>query len=120
MKTLLRTLAALTLASAFCLGEDNTATPPPVNPSAPSASPSSPATVPETPAHHHHNPKKQFKKLDTNHDGFLSLQEFEASKKGQKNPAKAEKVYRKMDTKGDGKVTLEESVAYHEQHAGKR
>ena len=49
-----------------------------------------------------------FEKKDTNHDGFLSKEEFMAHKK---KPAKAEKHFAKMDTNGDGKLSLAEFTA---------
>ena len=49
-----------------------------------------------------------FKKLDTDGDGSLSLDEFKAGPAGQKNPGMAEEYFKKLDQNGDGKVTLEE------------
>ena len=56
-------------------------------------------------------PEEQFKKLDTNSDGFLSKEEFLASPRAKKDPAAAEKQYAAMDKKGDGKVSLEDFKA---------
>jgi len=58
------------------------------------------------------SPGQLFKKLDTNGDGVLSLDEFKASPLGQRDAAKAEEIYHKMDVQADGKVTLEEFKAF--------
>lgn len=52
-----------------------------------------------------------FKKLDANSDGSVSLEEFKASPRGQKDPAKAEEAFKRMDKDSDGKLTLEEIKA---------
>jgi hypothetical protein len=59
------------------------------------------------------NPEEFFKKLDTNSDGNISLDEFKASPRGQKDSAQAEEHFKKLDANGDGKVTLEELKAGH-------
>jgi EF hand domain-containing protein len=55
----------------------------------------------------HMNPEEMFKRLDTNHDNFLSKEEYMAGPLGKRDPSKAEKAYAAMDKAGDGKVTLE-------------
>jgi Ca2+-binding EF-hand superfamily protein len=52
-----------------------------------------------------------FKKLDTNGDGKISLDEFKAGPMGKKDPAKAEEMFKKKDTDGDGFLSLEEFSA---------
>lgn len=54
------------------------------------------------------NPEALFKKLDTNADGSLTLDEFKAGPLGKKDPAKAEAAFKKLDGDADGKVTLDE------------
>jgi hypothetical protein len=94
MKRTLMTLSALAFASTLALADDKPAPPPPP----PGGRP---------------NPEEIFKKLDTNGDGSISLEEFKAGPRAQKDPAKAEEAFKKMDTNGDGKVTLEEFKAGH-------
>ncbi|MEY5009654.1 MAG: hypothetical protein RLZZ253_793 [Verrucomicrobiota bacterium] len=57
------------------------------------------------------NPEEMFKKLDTNNDGSLSLDEYKAGPAGKKDPAKAEESFKKHDKNGDGKLSLEEMTA---------
>jgi hypothetical protein len=59
------------------------------------------------------NPEEFFKKLDSNGDGGISLDEFKAGPRAQKDPAKAEERFKKLDTNSDGKVSLEELKAGH-------
>ena len=62
------------------------------------------------------NPEVIFKKLDANNDGSISLEEFKAGPRAQKDPAKAEEIFKKIDADGDGKVTLEEFKAHRPPH----
>jgi Ca2+-binding EF-hand superfamily protein len=57
------------------------------------------------------NPEELFKKLDTNGDGSLSLDEYKAGPAGKKDPAKAEESFKKHDKNADGKLSLEEMTA---------
>jgi hypothetical protein len=57
------------------------------------------------------NPEKAHKRLDTNSDGTVSLEEFKAGPRGKKDPTKAEKAFQKLDKDSDGKMTLEEFKA---------
>lgn len=52
-----------------------------------------------------------FKKLDTNTDGTLSLDEFKASPEGVKDPEKAQKQFKKLDANTDGTLSLDEFKA---------
>jgi hypothetical protein len=52
------------------------------------------------------DPEQRFKKLDTNGDGALTLQEMKG--KGKKDGAKIEKRFSKLDRNGDGKLSLDE------------
>ena len=100
MKPFVTTLSVLAIATTLSFAQDKPAGPPP-------------GEHKQRPA-----PEEIFKKLDTNHDGVLSLDEFKAGPMGKRDPAKAEEIYKKMDTKNDGKVTLEEFKAFHAQHHG--
>ncbi len=100
MKPLVTTLSILALATTLSFAQEKPAGPPPAE------------RKPRPTA------EEIFKKLDTNNDGVLSLEEFKAGPMGKKDPAKAEEIYKKMDTKNDGKVTLEEFKAFHPLHRG--
>jgi hypothetical protein len=52
------------------------------------------------------DPERRFKKLDSNGDGALTLQEMKG--KGKKDGAKIEKRFSKLDRNSDGKLSLEE------------
>ena len=54
------------------------------------------------------DPEKIFKKLDTDGDGTISLEEFKAGPMSKKDPAKAETLFKKRDKNGDGKLSSEE------------
>lgn len=56
-------------------------------------------------------PEVAFKKLDTDSNGSLSLDEFKASPIGKKNPEKAEEIYKKMDADSKDGVSLNEFKA---------
>ena len=53
-------------------------------------------------------PEERFKKLDTNGDGSISLDEMKASPAGQKDAAKAEAAFKAKDKDNDGKLSAEE------------
>ena len=57
------------------------------------------------------DPAAAFQKLDTNGDGSVSLDEFKASKRAQKNPEKAEKGFNRKDTDKNGSLSQEEFTA---------
>ena len=104
MKKLITTLSALALATTLSLAEDKPAGPPPGGPHRPGG--------PGGPGGGRPNPEEIFKKLDTNNDGSISLEEFKAGPRAQKDPAKAEEIYKQMNKAGDGKLTLEEFKAH--------
>lgn len=99
MKSYISTLGVLAIASSLSFAQD---TPPPAG----------------GPKHQRPNPEEIFKKLDTNKDGAVSLDEFKAGPRAQKDPAKAEEIYKKIDANSDGKVTLEEFKAHRPPHRG--
>ena len=58
------------------------------------------------------NPEKAFKKLDSNADGAVTLEEFKAKRlKDESKAAKIEKRFAKMDTDGNGTLDLAEFKA---------
>jgi len=63
--------------------------------------------APARPVKHQATQKETFDKKDTNHDGFLSLEEFSA---GTKDALGAESAFRTKDTNGDGKLSYEEFI----------
>ena len=65
-------------------------------------------------------PEQIFKKLDTNADKLLSLDEFKASPMAKKNPEKAEEIYKKIDADSNNEVTLEEFKAHRQPPHGDR
>jgi hypothetical protein len=90
MKSLLFTLSALAIATSLSFAQDK-----PAGQDKPQRG----------------NPEESFKKLDKNSDGALTLDEYKASPRAQKDTAKAEASYKKMDKNSDDKVTLEEYKA---------
>jgi hypothetical protein len=59
------------------------------------------------------NPEAFFKKLDTNNDGSISAEEFEARPRARKNPERAKERFKKLDTGGNGSLSLDELKAGH-------
>ena len=90
MKTCIQTFGILAIAASLSYGEDAPAKP-------------DKAKRP--------NPEAVFKKLDTSADGSLSLDEFKASPRAQKDLAKAEEHFKKMDADSSGGVSFDEFKA---------
>jgi len=99
MKLVITTLAALAIAGTFAIAED-------AKPAAPEAKGDKPK----------HEPAEVFKKMDSNNDNAVTLEEFKAGPMGKKDPAKAEEIFKRRDKDGDGKLSLEEFSA----HPGKK
>jgi Ca2+-binding EF-hand superfamily protein len=54
------------------------------------------------------DPAEMFKKLDTNGDGFLSQDEFNASPMAKENAERSKKMWEFKDANKDGKLSPEE------------
>jgi len=94
MKLVISTFAALAIASTFAVAED--------------AKPAAAGAKGDKPKQ---EPAEAFKKLDSNSDNSISLEEFKAGPMGKKDPAKAEEIFKRRDKDGDGKLSLEEFTA---------
>src|SRR5262245_16156607 len=101
MKVLMTTIAALSLGATLCIAQDKPPGPPPGGGGGGGQGGGGGGR--ERP-----NPEEAFKKLDTNNDGSISLEEFKAGPMAQRNPDRADAAYKRMDKDNDGKVTLEE------------
>ena len=66
------------------------------------------------------DPEAAFKKLDTNGDNFLSLDEFKASPRFKKDPSTAEAAFKAKDKDSDGKLSLDEFKAHGPGHGKKK
>ena len=106
MKTLSTIVAALALGS-FAFAADEKPVPPPGAP--PHADGDKKGRGPGDKPRM--NPEEVFKKLDANSDGGISLDEFKAGPRAQKDPTKAEEHFKKLDANSDGKVTPDEFKA---------
>ena len=114
MKTITTVLAALALGATLSIAEDK-----PAAPAKDGAAPAKEGAKPDAPKGEKpkRDPADVFKKLDTNGDGKISLDEFKAGPAGKKDPAKAEEFFKKKDKDGDGFLTLEEFSAHGEKKA---
>jgi hypothetical protein len=61
--------------------------------------------------HPRRSPDKIMGKLDTNHDGKISLEEWKTSPRGQKDASRAEDRFKKLDSNHDGFISLDELKA---------
>jgi Ca2+-binding EF-hand superfamily protein len=66
---------------------------------------------PAKPAKPKMDPAAAFKKMDKDANNEVSLEEFKATPRWQKEPEKAEGAFKKKDKDADGKLTLEEFSA---------
>ena len=106
MKTITTILATLALGATLAIAADEKPAAPAKDGDAkPAAKGDAKADKPKA------DPAEVFKKLDTNGDGKISLEEWKAGPMGKKDPAKAEEIFKKKDKDGDGSLTLEEFSA---------
>jgi Ca2+-binding EF-hand superfamily protein len=94
MKTFTTILATLALSTAFALAADE-----------------KPATGAKGGEGKKRDPEEAFKKLDTNKDGSVSLEEFKAGPMGKRNPDKVDEFFKKRDKDASGSLSLEEFKA---------
>ena len=80
MKTLITTIAAAALMTIACHAEEK----PPGRP---------PGGGPGGPGGKRPNPEEMFKKLDSNNDGSVSLDEFKAGPRAKQNPDRAQEIF---------------------------
>jgi hypothetical protein len=113
MKSITSLLAVLAIGSTLALADDKPAAPAggDTKPAAPTAPAAGDAGKPK------HDPAEVFKKLDTNGDGKISLEEFLAGPAGKKDQEKAKETFKKKDKDGDGFLSLEEFSAHGEKKA---
>lgn len=109
MKSITTILATLALGTTLAVAADE---------KKPEAAPGAPAKTEAKPGEKKpgadkpkRDPAEMFKKLDTNNDGKISLEEWKAGPMGQKDPAKAEEIFGKKDKDGDKSLSLEEFSA---------
>ena len=105
MKATITLLSAMALAASLSFGQDKPAEHP--------KRPGGPGGEGKRPS-----PEEIFKKLDTTADGNLTLEEFKAGPRAQKDPAKAEEIFKKIDTDNSGGISLEEFKAHKPPHHG--
>lgn len=89
MKLCIQTLAVLAIASGFAFAQDS-----------------------PKKERKQRDPEAVFKKLDTDGNGSLSLDEFKASPMGKRNEERATKIFGKMDADSNGSVSLDEFKAH--------
>ncbi|HSI14479.1 MAG TPA: EF-hand domain-containing protein [Chthoniobacter sp.] len=115
MKSITSVLALLAVGTTLALADDKPAAPPAGDGKPATTAPAAPAAGDA--AKPKRDPAEVFKKLDTNGDGKISLDEFKAGPQGKKDPAKAEEIFKKKDKDGDGFLSLEEFSAHGEKKA---
>lgn len=105
MKATITLLSALAIATSLSFGEDKPAGPP--------KDPGTPDTLTRS---QRPDPEKVFKKLDANSDGAVSLDEFKAGPRAQKDPEKAAEIFKKIDADSNGSISLEEFKSHRPPH----
>ncbi len=110
MKNILTSIIAISACSFVAVAADE------AKPAAPAA-PAAAAAEGKKGARRAGDPEAAFKKLDSNSDGSVSLDEFKAGPLGKKDPAKAEEIFKKRDKDSDGKLSKEEMAGGHAKKA---
>jgi hypothetical protein len=98
MKSITSILAVLALGATLAIADDAKTEP---------ATTTTPATTSGKPKA---DPAEVFKKMDTNGDGKVTLEEWMATKRAQKDPDKAKEQFQKKDKGNKGYLTLEDFV----------
>ena len=116
MKSLITMLVAAAVASSFALAQDKPATTDTKTATGDggksgATTEKKPAVTEAKPAGEKRDPEAMFKKRDTNSDGAISLEEFKAGPRAQRDPAKAEENFKKMDKDNNGSLSLDEFKA---------
>lgn len=104
MKSITSILAVLAVGTTLSIAADE-------KPAAPPAKPEAAPGAAKPERDKKADPETRFKKLDTNGDGKISADEWNAGPKAKKDPAKATEFFGKKDKDGDKSLSLEEYSA---------
>lgn len=100
MKTCVQTLSIMAITAALSFGQD---------------APKGPKG-PKGPGGQRPSPEKVFARLDADGDGEVTLEEFKANPRAQRNPERAGEIFSKMDLDSSGGVSFEEFKSHRPPH----
>lgn len=103
MKTCIYTFSALAIAASISFAQDG-----PKGPKGPGG--------PGGPKGPRPNPEEIFKKLDADSSGSISLEEFKAAPRAQKDPDKADAIFKKIDKDANGELSADEFKSHRPPH----